>query len=191
MDTEKQRQHRRDDVRLTESGDARSEQQLMMPKESLLTNGEWLPRERWMPGWFLDMNIRLVISLLWGIQVPQINSSKPLFFVTILFLVINQPINLFNYYSVALYIKLSLLRGIQASQVLEPTVSYLYSNLTTLYNYCKIKVSFSSSTMFAMLACVCSLPKAVFTVFTVSCVTMRLPCLLHLLCLPCWCIMAV
>jgi len=67
MDTEKQRQRRRDDTRLTESGDARSKQQLLvMPTELLVTNGEWLPGEllswskRQMPGWFLDMNIRLV-----------------------------------------------------------------------------------------------------------------------------------
>ena len=37
-----------------------------MPTESLLTNREWLPgellsgSERCTPGWFLDMNIRLV-----------------------------------------------------------------------------------------------------------------------------------
>jgi len=39
MDTEKQRQFRRDDMRLTKSGAARSEQLLMMPTESL-TNRE-------------------------------------------------------------------------------------------------------------------------------------------------------
>ena len=61
MDTEKQRQRTRDDSRLTESGDARSEQLLVMPTESLLTNGEWLPGgllsgwERRRSGWFLDM----------------------------------------------------------------------------------------------------------------------------------------
>ena len=70
MDTEKQRQLTRDDSRLTESGDARSEQLLVMPTESLLTNGEWLPGELLsglecrMPGWILDMNIRLVSEAL-------------------------------------------------------------------------------------------------------------------------------
>jgi len=60
MDTEKQRQHRHNDVRLTESGNARSEQLLVVRKESL-TNTEWLPgellsgSERRRPGWFLDM----------------------------------------------------------------------------------------------------------------------------------------
>ena len=44
MDTEKQRQHRRDDVRLTESGNARTEQLLVVPTE-LLTNRERLPGE--------------------------------------------------------------------------------------------------------------------------------------------------
>ena len=39
MDTEKQRQCRQDDVRLTESGNARSEQLLVVPTESL-TNRE-------------------------------------------------------------------------------------------------------------------------------------------------------
>ena len=41
MDTEKQRQRRRDDVRLTESRNARSEQLLVVPTE-LLTNRVWL-----------------------------------------------------------------------------------------------------------------------------------------------------
>jgi len=44
MDTDKQRQRRRDGVRLTESGNARSEQLLVVPTE-LLTNREWLPGE--------------------------------------------------------------------------------------------------------------------------------------------------
>jgi len=35
MDTEKQRQRRRDDVRLTESGNARSKHLLVMPTELL------------------------------------------------------------------------------------------------------------------------------------------------------------
>ena len=35
MDTEKQRQHRHNDARLTESRNARSKQLLMMPTESL------------------------------------------------------------------------------------------------------------------------------------------------------------
>jgi len=42
MGTEKQRQHRHDDARLTESRNARSEQLPMIPMESL-TNREWLP----------------------------------------------------------------------------------------------------------------------------------------------------
>jgi len=41
MDTEKQRQHRRDDARLIESGNARSKQLLLVPTESL-TNRVWL-----------------------------------------------------------------------------------------------------------------------------------------------------
>jgi len=44
MDTEKQRQHRHDDTRLTESGNSRSEQLLVVPTE-LLTNREcWAAR---------------------------------------------------------------------------------------------------------------------------------------------------
>jgi len=35
METEKQRQRRRDDTRLTKSGDARSEQLLVIPTESV------------------------------------------------------------------------------------------------------------------------------------------------------------
>ena len=69
MDTEKQRQRRRNDEKLTESRDDRSEQLFVTPTESLLTNGEWLPEqllggsERRTPGWFSDMNIRLVIYI--------------------------------------------------------------------------------------------------------------------------------
>ena len=65
MDIEKQRQHRCDDARLTKSGNARSEQLLVVPTESL-TNREWLlgellsGSERRRPSWLLDMNIRLV-----------------------------------------------------------------------------------------------------------------------------------
>jgi len=60
MDTEKQRQLRRDDARLTESRNARSKQLFMMLTESL-TNREWLPGEllseleRRRAGWVLDM----------------------------------------------------------------------------------------------------------------------------------------
>jgi len=41
MNTKKQRQRRQDDARLTESGNARSEQLLVVPTESL-TNRVWL-----------------------------------------------------------------------------------------------------------------------------------------------------
>ena len=62
MDTEKQRQHRRDDVRLTESGNTRSEQLLVVPTESL-TNRVWLE-------WIRTLKARLVfryeISNLFG-----------------------------------------------------------------------------------------------------------------------------
>jgi len=49
MDTEKQRQHRRDDTKLTESGNATTEQLLVVPTESL-TNREWLLGEDWSVG---------------------------------------------------------------------------------------------------------------------------------------------
>ena len=61
MDTEKQGQYRCDNVRLTDSGNARREQLLMMPTE-LLINREWLSGELLSgsecrrPGWFLEMN---------------------------------------------------------------------------------------------------------------------------------------
>ena len=58
----------------------------MMPTESLLINGEWLPGEllsgleRETPGWFLDMNIRLAryeISDLFSKAVMQNLVRKP------------------------------------------------------------------------------------------------------------------
>jgi len=67
MDTEKQRQRRRDDARLTESGNARSEQLFMVPTESL-TKREWLPgellggSEHQRPGWFLDMKYQTCLE---------------------------------------------------------------------------------------------------------------------------------
>ena len=58
MDTEKQRQHRRDDVRLTESGNARSEQ-LNTRGAYRVANQQSLAcvsgSERRRPSWFLDM----------------------------------------------------------------------------------------------------------------------------------------
>jgi len=60
MDTEKQRQCRRNGMRLTESRNARSEHLLVVPTESL-TNREWLlgelysGSERRRPGLLLDM----------------------------------------------------------------------------------------------------------------------------------------
>jgi len=67
MDTEKQRQCRRDDARLTESGNASSEQLLMVPTESL-TNRVWLE-------WIRTSKARLVfryeISDLFLIQLQS------------------------------------------------------------------------------------------------------------------------
>ena len=75
MDTEKQRQRRRNDVRLTESGNARSKQLLMMPTESL-TNREWLTGEllsgleHWSPGFFLGMKYRTCCWSGWSGSLP-------------------------------------------------------------------------------------------------------------------------
>ena len=62
MDTEKQRQHRRDDARLPESGNARSEQLLVVPSAYRVTNQQRMAARRaleWIgaskPAWFLDM----------------------------------------------------------------------------------------------------------------------------------------
>jgi len=65
MDTEKQRQRRHNSVRLTESGNARSEQLLVVPTESLTNRQRLLGEplsgsESQRSGWFLDMKIRLV-----------------------------------------------------------------------------------------------------------------------------------
>jgi len=67
MDTEKQRQRRHNDARLTESGNARSEQLLVMPTESL-TNGELMAARRALDGsehqrsgWILDMKYQTCI----------------------------------------------------------------------------------------------------------------------------------
>ena len=58
MDTEKQRQHRRDDVRLTESGNARSKQLLVVLTESL-TNRDWLPGHVRALEWIRTLKARL------------------------------------------------------------------------------------------------------------------------------------
>ena len=68
MDTEKKRQHRCHDVRLTESGNARSKQLLVVPTE-FLTNSEWLPgellngSERRRSSWFLVMKYQTYFVL--------------------------------------------------------------------------------------------------------------------------------
>ena len=64
MDTEKQRQRRRDDVRLTESRNARSEQLLVVPTE-LLTNRVWLE-------WIRTLKARLVFRYEISDFFPQI-----------------------------------------------------------------------------------------------------------------------
>jgi len=60
MDTEKQKQRRRDDARLTKSGNARSEQ-LNTRGAYRVANQQNLAclsgSERRRPGWFLDMNL--------------------------------------------------------------------------------------------------------------------------------------
>jgi len=60
MDTEKQRQHRRDDARLTDSGNSRSAQ-LNTRGAYRVANQQNLAclsgSERRRPGWFLDMNL--------------------------------------------------------------------------------------------------------------------------------------
>jgi len=67
METEKQRQCRHDDARLIESRDARSEQLLVIPTESL-SNREWLPGELLSglecqrPSWFRYWNIKLFFT---------------------------------------------------------------------------------------------------------------------------------
>ena len=79
MDTEKQRQRRCNNARLTESGNARTEQLLVVPTESL-TNRELLPGELLNGsecqrlGWFLDMkyktcSLRHLLSDCFSLQV--------------------------------------------------------------------------------------------------------------------------
>jgi len=64
MDTEKQRQRRHDDARLTESGNARSKQLLVMPTESL-TNREILciMAARRALEWITTSKARLVLDM--------------------------------------------------------------------------------------------------------------------------------
>jgi len=66
MDTEKQRQRRRDDARLTESGNARSEQlntrgayRVAYQQSLACLSGS----ERRRPGWFLDMKYQTCFQL--------------------------------------------------------------------------------------------------------------------------------
>ena len=70
MDTEKQRQRRRDNARLTKSGNARSEQLLVVPSAYRVANQQRMAARRaleWIgaskPGWFLDMKYQLDLLL--------------------------------------------------------------------------------------------------------------------------------
>jgi len=82
MDTEKQRQHRRDGTRLTESRNTRSEQLLVVPTE-LLTKRKWLPGELLNglecrePGWFLDMKYQTCCARLRTSTLIQVSGSAP------------------------------------------------------------------------------------------------------------------
>jgi len=82
MDTEKQRQRRRDGARLTESGNTRSEQLLVVPTESL-TNRKWLPEELLnglecrRHGWFLDMKYQTCCTRLCTSTLIQVSGSAP------------------------------------------------------------------------------------------------------------------
>jgi len=87
MDTEKQRQHRRDDVRLTESGNARSKQ-LNTRGAYRVANQQSLVclsgSERWRPGWFLDMKYQTCYFIEKGVGLKTLLSqmrSLPLTFV--------------------------------------------------------------------------------------------------------------
>jgi len=82
MDTEKQRQCRRDDVRLTESGNARSEQlntrgaYIVANQQSLACLSE---SERRRPGWFLDMKYQTcfrIIRLYIKLGLDQVSSLE-------------------------------------------------------------------------------------------------------------------
>ena len=68
MDTEKQRQRRRDDARLTEDGNARGEQ-LNTRGTYRVANQQSLAclsgSERRSPGWFLDMKYQTCFTVLW------------------------------------------------------------------------------------------------------------------------------
>ena len=82
MDTEKQRQRRHDDVRLTESRNANSEQLLVVPTESL-TNRKWLPGELLnglecrRPSWFLDIKYQTCCARLRTSTLIQVSGSAP------------------------------------------------------------------------------------------------------------------
>jgi len=66
MDNEKQRQRRRDDVRLTESGNARSEQLLMVPTESLTNRRAAKRALEWIRMLKARLDFRYEISDLFG-----------------------------------------------------------------------------------------------------------------------------
>ena len=68
-------------MRLTESGNARSEQLLVMPTESL-SNREWLPgellngSEHQRPGWFLDMKYQTCYKVTLSYTVRKKTTNK-------------------------------------------------------------------------------------------------------------------
>ena len=68
MDTEKQRQCRQDDARLTENGNARSEQLFVVPTGSL-SNREWLLKAL---EWIRTSKAQLVF----GYEIPDLFHSS-------------------------------------------------------------------------------------------------------------------
>ena len=76
MDTENQRQHRRNNVRLTESRNTRSEQLQVMPTESL--NQQRMAARRaleWIRMSKLWLVIRLVLSLVQSCPILEVGMS--------------------------------------------------------------------------------------------------------------------
>jgi len=69
MDTEKERQRRHHDARLTESENARSEQLLVVPTESL-TNRVWLE-------WIRTSKARLVLDMKYQKKKQKTNNKTP------------------------------------------------------------------------------------------------------------------
>ena len=138
MNTKKQRQRRRDDARLTESGNTRSEQ-LNTRGVYRVANQQSLAclsgSERWRPGWILEMKYQTCfpISSMFSCLV-EIRTSWIAEDTAFLFWFLNKTF---------IYLSEVMLQDLYMYTARKPTHKYSSQHYTTVCQYCHLVVKCS------------------------------------------------